>query len=159
MTELRIPELETSFVFRKRAEPIPGDLRPQYCVSLLLIMLHISSRGARSSFMRLQVLYWTLRAKRNAEALESLVRGNIDPDAVLVRIDPSLNRAVDFARGEGLIRIESGGRIELTQRGADEAENLVGETELLKKEKILLKGLGKRLTEGKVNELFKRKGN
>jgi hypothetical protein len=149
-----IPELNTPFVFRERPEAIPGDLRPLWRIGILLLMLHIASRGAKSSFGRLHVLNWALRSKEGREALLDILNGRLFPGTVVVRIEPSLNRAVDLANGEGLVRRVHGNRIELTARGQNEAAKIMKHAGIFESERAYLKRVGKRVTEKLVTELF-----
>ena len=103
MGSITIPELDTPFVFREQPEAIPGDLRPLWRIGLVLLMLHLASRGKKSSFGRLHVLNWALRSERGQEALIGILNRKPFPGTVIVRIEPSLNRAVDFAHGERLV--------------------------------------------------------
>lgn len=154
MSKQIFPELDTPFVFRERPESIPGDLRPLWRIGLVLLMLRLASRGGRSSFGRLHVLNWALRSKDGREALVGILDGQLFPGRVVARIEPSLNRAVDYAHGEGLLRRVQGDRIELTERGEDAAKQILKQGELYKSEREFLEGIGKRVTERLVNELF-----
>jgi len=144
----------SAFVFRQRPESIPADMRPIWRIGLLLLMLSVSSRGARSSFGRLQLLNWSLLHDEGRDALLSVLDGARQPNAIMVRIEPSLNRAVDFATAEGLVRTVGGSRIELTEVGEAEAARILAESSLYVKEREYLSLLGKRVTETLVSQIF-----
>lgn len=146
--------LDTPFIFRGRPEAIPGDLRPLWRVGLVLLMLGLASRGGRSSFARLHVLNWALRTKEGRDALLSVFEGRRDPSVVVVRIEPSLNRAVDFAHGAGLLEKEKGRAISLTEPGKAKVKQILKDEYLFRSERLFLASIGKRLTEKLVNELF-----
>lgn len=154
MTKFEIPELETLLFFRERPEAIPGDLRPLWRIGLVLLMLHLASRGKKSGFGRLHVLNWALRSEEGRDALLGILNGELFPGTAVVRIEPSLNRAVDFAHGEGLVRRVQGDRIELTAKGEAEAKRILEEEDLFVSERSYLTAVGKRLTERLVSELF-----
>ncbi len=154
MPSVNIPELDTPFTFNERPESIPGDLRPLWRMSLLLLMLFVASRGKRSSFGRLHVLNWAIRSDEGRDALLAIVDGHLLPGTIVVRIEPSLNRAVDFAHGEKLIRKIGGDRIELTSKGESEAQRIFEQEDLLCSEREYLDQIGKKLTEKTVAELF-----
>jgi hypothetical protein len=156
MRSVEIPELDTPFVFNERPESIPGDLRPLWRIGLLLLMLYLASRGKRSSFGRLHVLNWALRSDEGRDSLLGILERRLFPGTVVVRIEPSLNRAVDFAHGEGLLRKVGGNRIELTSTGEAEAKRILGHDEIFEGEKKYLEQVGKKLTETLVDELFGR---
>jgi hypothetical protein len=73
----------------------------------------------------------------------------------MVRIEPSLNRAVDFAIAEGLVRSVGGSRIELTETGDAEAKRIVADTSLFMKEREYLSLIGKSVTETLVSQIFR----
>jgi len=156
MHSVEIPELDTPFLFRDRSESIPGDLRPLWRISMLLLMLYIASRGKKSSFGRLHVLNWALRSDEGRDALLGVIDGHLLPGMVVVRIEPSLNRAVDFALGEGLVKKVGGDRIELTSTGEAEVKRILKQEELFNSEREYLEQIGKKLTEKLVSELFGR---
>ncbi len=149
-----IPELNIRFIFKERPEAIPGDLRPLWRIGLVLLMLHTASRGGTSSFGRLHVLNWALRSEEGRDALLRILDGQLFPGTVVVRIEPSLNRAVDYAHGEGLVRRVEGNRIELTARGEAEAKRILGHEMLYQSEREFLGAIGKRVTENLVKRLF-----
>lgn len=158
MQDLLLSKLETSFVFKLRPEPIPGDLRPLWRIGVVLLILRLASRGARSSLGRLHVLNWAVRSKQNQKELIRLISGDISPDAIIVRIEPSLNRAIDLAQGEGLLTRISGSRLKLTKVGLERADLLIKSKEIFIKEKEFLQNIGKQLTETVTNKLFSWKG-
>lgn len=156
MPSFEIPELDTPFVFNGRPESIPGDLRPLWRIGVLLLMLYMASWGKKSSFGRLHVLNWALRSDEGRDALLGILEGRLNPGTVVVRIEPSLNRAVDFAHGEGLLKKVGGDRVQLTSTGEAEAKRILDQDELFARERRYLEQVGKRLTEALVTDLFGR---
>ncbi len=154
MDYLIIPELNTPFIFKSRPEAIPGDLRPLWRIGILLLMLYLASRGGKSSFKRLHVLNSMIRTSENRETLKKLIAGSKSPDAVVIRIEPYLNRAVDLAHGEGLVNRISGDRISLTPKGEALAMLLQTQSSIFVKEKEFLMAISKSLTERLVDSLF-----
>lgn len=149
-----IPELETSFIFRRRPIAIPGDLRPGWRIGLLTLFLSKCCRGCRSSITRIHVLSWAVRTEESRELLRSAISGVSAPDALIVRFEPSLNRAIDFAIGEGLISRSSGSRIELTTHGRQLAEEILAETTLFVIEKEFMTEIRQKVTEVMVDAIF-----
>jgi len=99
-----------------------------------------------------------VRSKQNQKELIRLISGDISPDAIIVRIEPSLNRAIDLAQGEGLLTRISGSRLKLTKVGLERADLLIKSKEIFIKEKEFLQNIGKQLTETVTNKLFSWKG-
>lgn len=154
MAEIDLSLLDTPFVFRKRPVPVPGDLRPIWRIYLILLLLRKCCRQNRSSFARLHVLSWAMLSPENRSALLAVVDGEQSPDSLIVRVEPSLNRAVDYAIGLGLIRRQNGNRFELTPEGVTTAGEIEDSGECLKDEIAFMNELGRRVTETLVDELF-----
>lgn len=90
--------------------------------------------------------------------LQRLVRAESNPDSILVRFEPYLNRAVDYAIGEGLLKRDKGKRIELTAIGKQLAKELVELDGPYHIERQFMDALGQKVTENLVNSMFSRKG-
>jgi hypothetical protein len=75
------------------------------------------------------------------------------PSSVLVRYEPSLNRAVDFAVGERLLNLHTNGRVELTASGYAIAEEILAAGDILTDEVRFFKELGLSVTEQLVVDL------
>jgi hypothetical protein len=74
--------------------------------------------------------------------------------SLIVRFEPFLNRAVDFAIGEGLIKRTGGNRIELTNLGKSLAGELKNAEGAFAAEKQFMHAVGQAVTEKFVNEMF-----
>jgi hypothetical protein len=88
--------------------------------------------------------------------LTAVVEGRISPTAVVVRVEPFLNRAVDYGIGEGLFRRAGGDKIVLSTKGHTLADEIDGSEEIFKMEKELMSVIRFGITENLVNHLFGR---
>lgn len=149
-----IPELQTDFLFRRRPLALAADLRPSWRIALLVLILHNCCRGMRSSRTRLHVIGWGTRSNETRRQLEAVVTGELNPANVIVRFDPFLDRALDFAIGYGLIARDGGKTVHLTASGRALANELVLEDSILKSEKKMLGDLGKSVSEALINRMF-----
>lgn len=154
MPELEIPELRTDFVFRRQPVAVPGDLRPIWRIGLVVQLLKKCCRHARSSLARIHVLSWGIRTKDSRLELQSLLQGSARPDSLIVRFEPYLNRAIDFAIGEGLVHRDGGKRIELTATGLQYANELDQLDGVYFVEKQFMDAIGQRITETLVSKIF-----
>lgn len=152
---IEIPELKTEFFFRRRPVAIPGDLRPAWRIGLLVLLLNNCCRSSRTSLARLHVLGWGIRTKENQRKLKAAIAGNLTPDSLIVRFDPFLNRALDFANGEGLVCRHEGSKIELTLSGKKLAEELAQEETVYTDEKRFIHSIRQGVTEGLVKQMFR----
>jgi hypothetical protein len=149
-----IPELDSPFTFTRRPVDLPGDLRPGWRIGLVVLLLKNCCRQGRVRFTQLHVLNWGVRSEENRRALVDAIAGTIAPDTLLVRIEPSLNRAVDLAIGEGLIRRRAGDRLELTTDGEALATEIERNPSLYEPERRYMSEIGKKVTAVFVERLF-----
>jgi len=149
-----IPEIDVEFLFRRRPVAIPADLRPSWRVAVIVLLLRKCCRQNRSGFTRLHVLSWGVRTIETRNALIAAAAGDIPPNTLLVRIEPSLNRAVNFALGEGLLRRVSGDKVELTPSGITFADQLDSNVVAFSREKAFMDSVGRRITESLVTQMF-----
>ena len=157
MPEIEIPELSAAFLFRRRPVAIPGDLRPAWRIGLVVQLLRKCCRGGRSTHTRLHVLSWGIRTKESRRGLQEAISGHLAPDSLIVRFEPLLNRAVDFAIGEDLVRRVGGGKIQLTGAGNALADELESTDAIYVVEKQFMDAIGQRVTEAFVTHIFGRR--
>ena len=156
MGNIALDKINTPIVFHSQPETIPGDLRPLWRISILILILHLTSRGARASLSKIHVLNWAVRSDENRDKLLTTIQGKLAPDIIFIRVDPALNRAIDLACGENLVKHIAGDRVQLTARGIKIANQLLEQDDLFLKEVDFLKEIGKTsLTESLVSRLFK----
>lgn len=139
--------LEVPFTFSKRPVAIPGDMRPLWRIALITLFLHISSRGAKSSLTRLHSLNWLSKSQTSRNQLIRLLAKERLDGPIIVRYEPSFNRAIDLATGEGFISRFDGNKLALTPKGARFAKEIESDSDTLELEKVFLRELGKRFTE------------
>lgn len=155
MNEISVNLFDDSFVFRSRPKAIPGDLRPLWRISVILLILELASRGGKSSLSRMHVLNWAIRTLENQQNLLQILNGTMSPNSIIVRIEPSLNRALEFAHSEGLIDYISGKRIQLSESGRVSVKIILDQQDLLASERTFLTKIGKsKLTEKTIDKLF-----
>lgn len=154
MADIFIPELDVPVIFRQQPVSLPGDLRPVWRISVLMLLLRKCCTGGKSSLRRLHVLSWAVRSSEASTMLLNAIDGEIPPDAVIVRIEPALNRAVDFAIGEGLLRRGTKDRVELTPEGRELAESILADKLVLAREKRFADEVRYSVTEGFVKSMF-----
>jgi hypothetical protein len=152
-----IPELSVPFVFRRRPGTVPGDLRPGWRIGLIVLVMNECCRSAKTSLTRLHVLNWAIRSPETRASLLAMLDGSNAVRSLIVRFEPFLNRAVDFAIGEDLIKRSGGGKsIELTSIGKRLAEDIKKAEDAFSSEKQFIAAIGKRLTETFVDDMFGR---
>lgn len=153
-----LPELDVPFTFTRRPSPLDPELRPEWRLSVLVLLLRVCCRGTRSSLRKLHLLNWTIRSNEARLRLFALLDETIGPEDIEIRVEPALNRAIDFAAAEGLVRFVGGDKVELTPSGVSLAAEIVSAPDCLVHERAFMERLRLRLTEQKVTEILKGNG-
>ncbi len=139
----------TKLSFHRRPMPIFAEYRPMYKMSLILLVLLLSSRGGKSSFLRLHLFNWALKDdKRKSLLLKSSKDKKLDLN--IWGFDPSLNIAVQFSLAEKLVE-RDGSSIIMTSLGKEYTKRLF-ETKIMNDEASFLVSLGKEITESMVSK-------
>lgn len=159
--------LDVPFTFAARPTPLPCDLRPVWRLHILVLILD-QCWGGRASLEQLHVLNWAIRSEETRTTFLQFLRGRRTPNETVVRYDPSLTRAIDFALGEQLVTrygdeplvgSESRGaspfRLLLTKKGRDLVAEIRSWKDCFAMEKDFLAGIGKKITQGQVEALFR----
>lgn len=150
----RLEEHGRRWSFNDKPSPLPADLRPVWRIATILLVLHIS-RGKSASLRKLHFATWALKDRDVcARLVASLNSGDLSA-APLPRIDPALNRAVDFAVSEGLVEISGKKSVKLSEKGLRSAKELTDATECMVQEKEMLSELTSHLAEPAIDQLFK----
>lgn len=142
---------KVGYRFIARPVPIPGDLRPMWRFSSLCLMLQ-NCRGNSATLRQLHVLNWALRDEQHRRLFLSTLL-DTPPMLPIVRIESSLNRAVDLAIGERLIG-RSGVRLRLEERGVEFAKRLTSEKAILTEEKAFFASIGRKVTSAMIDRIL-----
>lgn len=165
--------LDVPFTFRRRPRAIPCAMRPVWRLHVLVLILD-QCRGGRASLEQLHVLNWAIRSEESRLLFLQFVRGYRAPNQIVVRYDPSLSRAVDFAFAERLVaRHESQlslfgeqaqrperksrvphYRIILGERGRALARQIHQTEDAFVVEKQFLQSIGRKVSQEQVQSLF-----
>lgn len=148
-----LEHLSVRFTFARRPVALVPDLRASWRIAILLLILARASWANKSSLKRLHLLSWAIRSNENWSVLGRAMSGKLGPAEILVRFEPALNRAIDFAIGLGLIERVGGDRIRITPQGNGVVE-VIRKEEAFLEEREKLDELGKSLTEGLATVLL-----
>jgi hypothetical protein len=143
---------DISFAFSRKPVPIPALLRPELRVALILLCL---SRcwGERATRRHLHVLNWAVRTPEAQLAFKNVIGGHLRPDAAIVRFDPILDRALQYAEGEKLI-LTSGDTVHLQPKGSAYLKRLQREKDCMAQEKSFLTEFTKKFTKDQLDSFI-----
>lgn len=152
-TEPSTDPLDRPFVFRDRPAATSAGSRPIWRIPIVVLLVR-ACRQQRATHRQLHVLNWALRSTTGAQQLNSFLGGKIDANSAIVRFDPSLDRAVALAHGLGYLSWDRPAW-KLSPSGQELAREL-DDSDILERERGLLAGLPKPLTQSAVDRLLKR---
>jgi hypothetical protein len=133
---------------------IAAELRPDWKIGTLLLILHLSSRGGKSSLRRLHILNWALRSSKNRAEFEQ-VRDHEQPlFSFQFRFEPALGRAVNLAVGEKYVEWVGGNRLQITAKGQRWVKDILKDESVMQEEREFLERIGKDITEGIATEMI-----
>lgn len=156
MTDDKALTLETahSFRFTRRPMAIAAELRPDWKMAALLLILHLSSRGGKSSLRRLHILNWALRSAKNRAEFEQVREHKQPLFSFQFRFEPALGRAINLAVAEHLVEWAGENRLQITARGKRWLVDITKDESVMYQEREFLKRIGKDVTETFATELM-----
>lgn len=146
--------LSGPFSFTSRPEPVAGDLRMSWGIAILLLSL-LNSRGKKGGFQKLQFLAHAVRVPDGRDDVRALLRGDLRPSEVSVRVEPWLNRAVAFAHALKLVSVDKGKSVSLTAKGLDVANAIAKNKDVLFEERMFLSDVAPKLTEALLTKIWR----
>lgn len=142
----------SKLTFHRKPMPLMAEHRPIYKITQLLLVLYLSSRGKKSSLIRLHLFSWVLKDEiRKKMLLESANQNKILFG--VWGVDPAVNISLQYAEAEGLIS-KSGLSYKLTQDGAKYVSEIDSEM-AFKDDYFFLQSIGSKITEGMVENIIR----
>ncbi|QQX86714.1 hypothetical protein JJQ59_28570 [Cupriavidus necator] len=139
--------------FERRPSPVLVEHRPLYKICQLLLVLHISSRGGKSSLPRLHLFNWALKRTDRIQKLTEAAKAKV-LHITAWGFDPALAIAIRYAVAEGLLRPTSTG-YQISEKGQSFIDEVLKDAAVFRSERTFLKGIGKDITESMVEAVAK----
>jgi hypothetical protein len=133
---------------------IAAELRPDWKIGAVLLILHLSSHGGKSSLRRLHILNWALRSSKNRAEFEQVREHQQPLFSFQFRFEPALGRAINLAVGEKLIEWVGGDRLQITAKGKRWVTEILKDEDVMQEERDFLKRIGKSITEPVATEMI-----
>ena len=143
-----------SFSFKRRPMAIAAELRPDWKMGALLLILHLSSRSGKSSLRRLHILNWALRSPKNRAEFEQVREHQQPLFSFQFRFEPALGRAINLAVGEKFVEWVGGDRLQITTKGKRWIADIAKDESVMYQEREFLKRIGKDITEAIATEMI-----
>jgi hypothetical protein len=141
--------------FTRRKIPVSPEYRPVTKVAQCILILFMASRGKSANLLKFQLLNWAFKLPEREKILLDLIQ---DPliTPPFISMDPSVNRALQFAVAEKLITFsQTTGKFTLSSTGEEFANAIIQEEDVLTSEKKLLRKIGSSITDKIISILFK----
>ena len=146
-------ESRVGMTFTRRPTAVPPDIRPEWRVPLLVLMVD-RCRGHVASREQLHVLNSAVLSSGSRRALLAALEGRLAPQAPIVQFEPALDRALDRCVGLGVLRINTYGRFELTEAGRSISDALEASDDLFVGERQLLGALPRSLSQAAIRNVL-----
>lgn len=146
--------LDGPFEVRARPLPIAGDLRLNWGVAMVVLILGFS-RSGRASFQKLHFLAHSARSDQLRSDAAELLRSEATLLIPAIRVEPWVNRAVAFAHGVGILQALAGGSVQLNETGKELFKKLRQNSSLLAEEQAFLADVASAATERNVNRAMR----
>lgn len=148
-TELAVEKRRLRFV--RRPSPVLVDHRPLYKITQLLLVLHLSSRGGKSTLARLHLFNWALKRTDRIQKLVDAAKAKV-LHMTAWGFDPALAIAIRFAIAEDLLEPTSTG-YQISDKGKAFVSEVIGDQDAFANERGLLTQIGKNITEAMVDKV------
>jgi hypothetical protein len=139
------------FTFRRRPTSVPPDIRPEWRIPLLLLMVG-RCRGQIATREQLHVLNSAVLSVGSRKSLLAALDGRLAPRSPALQLEPAFDRAIDRAIGLGLLATNTSGRLELTRLGRSVADTLDADEALFTSERELLASLPRPLSQSTIRK-------
>lgn len=139
--------------FERRPAPVLVEHRPLYKICQLLLVLHLSSRGGKSTLPRLHLFNWALKRTDRIQKLVDAANAKV-LHITAWGFDPALAIAIRFALAEDLVQTTSTG-YQIADKGRAFIEAVLKDADAFATERALLKEIGKDITEAMVDTVAK----
>lgn len=145
--------ISDEIVFEAKPEAVPYNYRISYKLGQLCLILAICCKRGGCSLYKLHMISTALYTKEEMRKLKEYSEG-INDIYPVIRFDPAINRAVNYALADKLIFQQANGLFRLTSKGKDFAKLINDDNQLMINEKSFLNELSNKLTENKIKELM-----
>ena len=145
--------INSDIIFDPKEEAVPFNYRISYKVSLVCLIIGKCCGKKGCSAIKLQMInaaVSTASARRELLTLTSQVSLS---EATLVRFDPAISRAINYALADELIFRQGNGLFRLTDKGKSLVQEIYKNLELMVIEKEFFQELSNKLTEEMIETI------
>lgn len=147
---------ETKITFKNRPVAVPYNYRIIYKISQIILIIGTTCKRGGCSNIKLHIISNALSSNNMLKELVKLL-DNKTEILPIVRFEPAVTRAVNFAIADGLIEIQnSNSKLKLTQKGKDLYEEISKEDNLMIIEKYELNNIKDKLSDNIIERIVEK---
>ena len=147
--------LKNGIIFDAKPDAVPYNYRISYKVSVICLLIHKCCGRRGCSLIKMHIIASALSDSRFYNKLMKLLNSHLYYEFI-VRFDPALNRALEYALSDELIVQQGNGAYKLSAKGRELAKMIDDDKEILKNEKIILDDISLNLSEERIKEISER---
>lgn len=148
-----IPDNVEGISFTNRPIAVPYNYRIIYRISQIILIIYYCCNRKACSLEKIHITSSALSTKDEMEKLLQFIDKEKE-SYILVRFNPAINRAIDFALAEDILIRQKNGLFKLSTKGKRYMDNIVKDRDLFIFEKLNLSNIGTKLTEDKISQLI-----
>lgn len=145
--------IDNDIIFDQKAKAVPYNYRVSYKVSQLCFMMYICCRKQTCSITKLHILSTCLLSENEFRKVLRICNEDANIVPPVIRYDPAVTLALQFAIADGFISQQTNQKISLTDKGKKLALEIDINDTLMIKEKQVLCEIKKKLTDVKVQKI------
>ncbi|QUI22738.1 hypothetical protein HZI73_10745 [Vallitalea pronyensis] len=133
--------------FERKPIPVPYNYRIIYKLSQIVLIINLSNRTGNCSVLKLHVLSSALSSDEEMSRLVYFLENKVLVKYPFIRMEPALNRAINYGLAEGIINQRNDGKIFVTNKGENLYNCLMEDLEIMVRDKEFLSKFGKKVTD------------
>lgn len=147
--------LKNGIIFDAKPDAVPYNYRISYKVSIICLMIYKCCGRRGCSLIKMHIIASALADSRFYKKLMKFLDSNLQREFI-VRFDPALNRALEYALADGLVVQQANGSYKLSVEGKSLAKEISEDNEILCSEKQILDDISLKLSEERIKEISER---
>ncbi|PGY12024.1 hypothetical protein [Bacillus cereus] len=148
-----IPEKVNEIRVQNRPSAVPYNFRITYKIAQILLIIFTSTGKRACSLKIIHILSMSLSSLEEQRKLKNYLKKR-ESINFLIRFDPIVDRAINFAIAESLLLKQKNGKIKLTKKGLEFVEEVKKSNELFIFEKHFLNEVGAKINESTFTHIM-----
>lgn len=142
-------------IFEAKPDAIPYNYRISYKISTICLLIHSCCGRRGCSLIKMHIIGSALSDNRFKQELIKFLNSRVQHN-LIVRFDPALNRALEYAVADAMIAQQGNGTYKLIEKGKKLVKAIIEDKEIFRSEKETLNEISLSLTEERIKEISER---